>query len=95
MEIKRKTILDSKKYPAFMYVTLLIVSLLVLFSFVNLFEKEDKIKENLISPVTGFVAKEQSNLFNASYLIYYLAITIIIISIFIVISKLMHKKEDK
>ena len=95
MEIKRKTILDSKKYPTFMYVTLLIVSLLVLFSFVNLFEKEDKIKENLISPVTGFVIQEQSNLFNTSYLIYYLAITIIIILIFIVISKLMHKKEDK
>jgi len=95
MEIKRKTILDIKKYPAFMYVALLIISLLVLFSFVNLVEKEDKIKENLISPVTGFVAQEQSNLFNTSYLIYYLAITIIIISIFIVISKLMHKKEDK
>ena len=95
MEIKRKTILDSKKYPTFMYVTLLIVSLLVLFSFVNLFEKEDKIKENLISPVTGFVIQEQSNLFSTSYLIYYLAITIIIILIFIVISKLMHKKEDK
>ena len=94
MEIKRKTILDSKKYPVIMYTSLLIVSILILFSFVNLVEKQDKIKENIISPLTSFSIQEQSNLFNTAYLIYYLAITIIVISIFIVISKLKHNKED-
>lgn len=91
MEIKRKTILDSKRYPAFMYVSLLVVSLLILFSFVNLFEEKDKIKENLINPTTGFVAQEQTNLFNISYLAYYSIIAAIIVSMFIVIGKLRNK----
>ncbi len=91
MEIKRKTILDSKKYPAFMYASLLIVSILILFSFVNLFEKQDKIKENLINPITGFASQEQSNFFNISYLAYYSIIAAIIVSILIVIGKLKHK----
>ena len=97
MEIKRKTILDSKKYPTFMYVTLLIVSLLVLFSFVNLFEKEDKIKENLISPVTGFVTQEQSNL-EKNELAFYSILTILIILLIVIgikFLKILKSKKSK
>jgi hypothetical protein len=94
-QIRRKTILDSEKYPRIMYLALLVVSILILFSFVNLVEKENKIKNNLITPVTGFVAQEQENLLNISYLAYYSVVAMIIALIFIVIGKLKQVRKIK
>ncbi len=96
-QIKRKTILDSVKYPRIMYATLLIVSILLLFSFVNLVEKENKIKTNIIAPTTAFVIKEKQeisqNIFNISYLAYYSIVIMIVVLIFIVINKLKHIRK--
>lgn len=94
MEIKRKTILDSEKYPAFMYVALLIVSLLVLFSFVNLFEKESIIEKEITS-ITGLASQEQTKLDKEDIAFYSILIILIILLIVIGIKFLKILKSEK
>lgn len=93
MEIKRKTILDSKKYPAFMYVTLLIVSLLVLFSFVNLFEKESIIEKDLTS-ITGLASQEQIG-FDKETITFHAILIILIILLLIILFKFLSILKSK
>ncbi len=93
MEIRRKTIFNSEKYSAVMYVSLIVVSLLILFSFINLVEQEDIIKKEITSPISTFVIQEQENVLNISYLAYYSLIIMLVALIFIVVGKLRYSRR--
>ena len=59
-------ILESEKYTAFMFIAISLVTLLILFNFVNIFE-ENTLEENIIEEkkmknrLTGFVIYDESN----------------------------------
>jgi len=107
VEIRKRTIFDSKKYPTVMYFSILIMCLFITFSFINLLENP-KIN-NQQTTITGLATQEQNqsqtsipgaNLYsNKAYLVYYsitIGLIILISTILILlISKLKENLKNK
>jgi len=86
----RINVFESKQYTTIMYLAILIVSLLILFNFINIFEGKEIQQENRNSLITGFATHDNndSNKTNGgegdgelysgkSYFIYYMILTVL------------------
>ena len=69
---------DSETYLLVMYVAISLVSLLILFNFVNIFQGPEFIFEDKVIKITGLVAEEQElEDLSKAYFVYYSIITIL------------------